>query len=122
MSLGYEQVMAKITETRDMGTVSLAEMIARQPPELRRELEDLVDELLAERATLREIRERQKIAQVELAAELGIGQECVSRLERRNDALVSTIRKAVEAMGGDLHIIAEFPDRGRVELSGFGEA
>ena len=105
-----------------MSTVSLAEMIARQPPELRKELEDLVDELRAERATLREIRERQKIAQVELAAELGIGQECVSRLERRNDALVSTIRKAVEAMGGDLHIIAEFPDRGRVELSGFGEA
>ena len=81
-----------------------------------------IEERAAELATLREIRERQKIAQVELAAELGIGQECVSRLERRNDALVSTIRKAVEAMGGDLHIIAEFPQRGRVELSGFGEA
>ena len=101
-----------------MGTASLAEVIARQPRERRKKIEDRAAEL----ATLREIRERQKIAQVELAAELGIGQKCVSRLERRNDALVSTLRKAVEAMGGDLHVIAEFPQRGRVELSGFGEA
>lgn len=122
MSLGYDQIMAKVPEARDMGTVSLAEVIARQPPEMRKKIVDLVVELRAERATLREIRDRQKIAQVELAAELGIGQECLSRLERRNDALVSTIRKAVEAMGGELHIVAEFGDRGRVELSGFGEA
>jgi transcriptional regulator with XRE-family HTH domain len=89
---------------------------------MRKKIKDRAAELRAELATLRESRERQKIVQVELAAELGIGQEGVSRLERRNDALVSTIRKAVEAMGGDLHIIAEFPQRGRVELSGFGEA
>ena len=105
-----------------MGTVSLAEAIARQPPEMRKQIENLVVQLRAERATMREIRERQKIAQVERAAELGIGPESVARIERRNDALVSTIREAVEAMGGDLHIIAEFPDRRRVELSGFGEA
>ena len=105
-----------------MRTASLAEVIARQSPEMQKEIEEGGAKLVAELATLREIRERQNITQVALAEELGIGQDAVSRLERRNDALVSTIRKAVEAMGGDLHIIAEFPDRGRVELSGFGEA
>ena len=102
-------------------TVSLAEMKARQSPEMQKEIEEGAAKLIAELATLREIRKEQNITQAALAEELGIGQDGVSRLERRNDALVSTIRRAVEAMGGDLHIVAEFPDRGRVELSGFGE-
>ena len=105
-----------------MGIVTFEEVKAGLSPEVRKMAKDRADELRAELATLREVRKRQGITQVKLAKELGIAQEGVSRLERRNDALVSTIRKAVEAMGGDLHIIAEFPDRGRVELSGFGEA
>jgi len=72
---------------------------------------------------LREIHRRLDITQVELAAELDIGQEGVSRLERRNDTLVPTLRKAVEAKGGggDLRLIAELPDGGLVELSDFGQ-
>ena len=58
----------------------------------------------------------------ELAAELGIGQEGVSRFERRNDTLVSALREAVEAMGGDLRLIAEFSNGGRVELTDIGHA
>lgn len=113
--------MVKMAETRHMRTVSLAEIIARQPPEIRKKVKDRTVELRVELATQREIRERQKIEQVELATELGIGQEAVSRLERRNDTLVSALRRTVETMGGELHIVAEFPDRGRVELSDFGE-
>ena len=104
-----------------MRTVSLAEVKARQSPEIQKKVEEGAANLRAELATLREIRERQNITQVELAKELGIGQDGVSRLERRNDALVSTLRKAVEAMGGDLRLVAEFPDRGSMELAGFGE-
>lgn len=104
-----------------MRTVSFEEVKARQSPEIRKKVEEGAEKLLEELATLREIRKQQNITQVELAAELGIGQEGVSRLERRNDTLVSTLRRTIEAMGGDLHIVAEFPDRGRVELSGFGE-
>ena len=103
-----------------MTAVSLEEMKARQTPEMRQMIRDRADELRAELGTLREIRRRLDITQVELAVELGIGQEGVSRLERRNDTLVSTLRKAVEAMGGDLRLIAELPDGGRVELSDFG--
>ena len=105
-----------------MKTVSHEEMKARETPEMQRRIEVRAEELRAELATLRELRKRLDITQVELAAELGIGQEGVSRLERRNDTLVSTLRKAVEAMGGDLRLIAELPNGGRVELSDFGHA
>lgn len=104
----------------NMKTVSYEEMKARETSEMQRRIEARADELRAELATLRELRKRLDITQVELAVELGIGQDGVSRLERRNDTLVSTLRKAVEAMGGDLRLIAELPNGGRVELSDFG--
>ena len=104
-----------------MKTVSFDEVKAGLPPRVREMAQERAVELRAELATLREIRKRQGITQVELAEELGIAQEGVSRLERRNDTLVSTLRKTVEAMGGELRLVADFPDRGRVELSGIGE-
>jgi hypothetical protein len=53
-----------------------------------------------------------------MAKALGITQDSVSRLERRSDLLLSTLRKTVEAMGGNLSLVAEFPDRAPVVLSG----
>jgi len=49
---------------------------------------------------------------------LGIGQDGVSRLEKRSDLLLSTLRTYIEAMGGQLSLIAEFPDREPVTLFG----
>jgi hypothetical protein len=43
--------------------------------------------------------------------ELGIGQDDVSKLEKRADLMISTLKKTVEAMGGSLSLVAEFPDR-----------
>jgi hypothetical protein len=45
-------------------------------------------------------------------------QDGVSRLEKRSDLLLSTLRKTVEALGGRLSLVAEFPDRGPVVLPG----
>ena len=45
----------------------------------------------------------------------------VSRLEQRSDLLLSTLRRAIEAMGGSLSLVARFPDRPPVELSGIAE-
>ncbi len=59
-----------------------------------------------------------KLTQVRLAKTLGITQDGVSRLEKRSDLLLSTLRKSVEAMGGNLSLVAEFPDREPVVLSG----
>lgn len=56
-----------------------------------------------------------------MAKVLGISQDGVSRLEKRSDLLLSTLRKSVEAMGGNLSLIAEFPDRDPVVLSGIAE-
>ena len=74
--------------------------------------------LIAEEMTLRELRQARKLTQVRMAKALGISQDGVSRLEKRSDLLLSTLRKSVEAMGGNLSLIAEFPDRKPVILSG----
>ena len=49
-----------------------------------------------------------------MARALGITQDSVSRLERRSDLLLSTLRNTVQAMGGNLSLVAEFPDRAPV--------
>jgi transcriptional regulator with XRE-family HTH domain len=68
--------------------------------------------------TLQELRQARKLTQVRLAKALGISQDGVSRLEKRSDLLLSTLRKSVEAMGGNLSLVAEFPDREPRVLSG----
>lgn len=45
----------------------------------------------------------------------------VSRLEKRSDLLISTLRKRVKAMGRDVRIVAEFPDRAPFVLSELSE-
>jgi transcriptional regulator with XRE-family HTH domain len=77
--------------------------------------------LIAEEMTLRELRHARKLTQVRMAKTLGITQDSVSRLEKRSDLLLSTLRKTVQAMGGELSLVAEFPDRAPVILSGIGE-
>ena len=65
----------------------------------------------AELATLKDLRQAMQKTQVELAEALHIGQDGVSRLEKRSDMLLSTLRGYVEAMGGKLELVARFPDR-----------
>ena len=102
-------------------TVSLDDMMADLDPARRRKIEDRAAELIAEEMTLRELRKARKLTQVSVARELGISQDGVSRLEQRSDLLLSTLRRTVEAMGGRLSLIARFPDRPPVELSGIAE-
>jgi DNA-binding XRE family transcriptional regulator len=84
----------------------------------RKKVEARAAELIAEEMTLRELRRARKLTQVRMAKALGITQDSVSRLEKRSDLLLSTLRKTVRAMGGNLSLIAEFPDRAPVVLSG----
>ena len=102
-------------------TVSLDEMMAELDPERRRRIEDRAAELIAEKMTLRELRKARALTQASVARELGISQDAISRLERRSDLLLSTLRRTVEAMGGSLLLIARFPDRPPVELAGIAE-
>ena len=87
-------------------------------PDRRKKIEARTARLAAEEMTLQELRQARKLTQVRMAKALRISQDGVSRLERRTDLLLSTLRKSVEAMGGSLSLIAEFPDREPVVLSG----
>src|SRR5229473_3982166 len=78
-------------------------------------------ELIAEEMSLRELRKARKLTQTRVAKALGITQDSVSRLEKRSDLLLSTLRKTVKAMGGEVRIVAQFPDRSPVLLSHLAE-
>jgi transcriptional regulator with XRE-family HTH domain len=81
-------------------------------------VEERARALIAEEMSLRDLRKARKQTQVRVAKELGINQENVSRIEKRSDLLLSTLSGYVEAMGGTLRLVAEFPDRPPVALTG----
>lgn len=97
---------------------TLSEKIAALPEDERRKVEALAARLIAEEMTLRDLRKARNQTQARVASELGINQENVSRLEQRSDLLLSTLRGYVEAMGGKLSLMAEFPDRPPVAIAG----
>ena len=68
---------------------------------------------------LHEIRQARRLSQEELAARLHVNQAAVSKVERRADLYISTLKKHIEARGGTLIIQAEFPE-GRYQLETFG--
>jgi hypothetical protein len=69
---------------------------------------------------LREVRDRRGLSQASVAAKMKLSQANVSQTERRDDMLVSTLREYVEALGGELDIVARFPE-GELPLSLRGE-
>ena len=94
------------------------DIIKKLSPAQRKKVEARAAQLIAEEMTLRELRQARRLTQVRMAKTLGITQDSVSRLEKRSDLLLSTLRKTVEAMGGNLSLVAEFPDRAPVVLAG----
>jgi hypothetical protein len=103
-------------------TVSLEEILERLPEERRRRIEQMAAALIAEELNLRAVRRLRKLTQARLSKKLKIGQEGVSRIEKRSDLYISTLRSYVEGVGGKLKLVVELPDRPPVVLSGLGEA
>ena len=101
--------------------LDVEDVIVGLDPDERRKVEEMAAELIAEEMTLRELRKARALTQASVARELGISQDAISRLEKRSDPLLSTLRRTVEAMGGSLSLIARFPDRPPVELAGVAE-
>ena len=102
-------------------STNVNDKIKKLSPPQRKKVEARADELIAEEMTLRELRHARKLTQVRMAKTLGITQDSVSRLEKRSDLLLSTLRKTVQAMGGNLSLVAKSPDRAPVVLSGLAE-
>ena len=96
---------------------TLDEILEKLSPQQREQVEQRAAELIAQQMTLQDLRQARHLTQQHMAQRLGIGQDSVSRLERRSDLLLSTLRSYIEAMGGHLRLIVEFPDRPPVDLS-----
>lgn len=75
-------------------------------------------ESAAEAVTLNQLRQARSLTQANLASVLGVNQGSVSKMEKRTDMYVSTLRSFIQAMGGQLQIKAVFPD-GEVEIEQF---
>jgi DNA-binding XRE family transcriptional regulator len=99
-----------------MPTVSLEKLLEAFTPEERSDVDRRTAELVAEELTLRDLRRASHLTQERLAEILNVEQETISRLERRADLLISTLSSYVEAMGGKLHLVAEFPNRKPVSV------
>ncbi len=65
---------------------------------------------------LGELRKARRLSQAQIAASLGLSQGDVSKMERRAELYVSTLRRFIEAAGGELEIIAKFPDTAPIAL------
>ena len=102
MAIPYEQVLARESKAMQLAVKQLAR------------------ELIAEEINLREMRRLRKLTQARLSKKLKIGQEGVSRIEKRTDLYLSTLRSYVEGVGGKLSLIVEFPDQPPVVLTGLG--
>ncbi len=103
MPIPYEQVLAEESEE----TRQWVKLRARE---------------IAAELNLREMRRLRKLTQTRLSKKLKIGQEGVSRIEKRADLYLSTLRSYVEAVGGKLFLFVEFPDQPPVILARLGEA
>ncbi len=90
--------------------ISLDDYMAKLPENRRKAIGKRAEDLITEEASLRQLREARERSQVEVAKKLHIKQSAVSKLERRTDMYLSTLRGYIEAMGGELEIIARFPN------------
>lgn len=100
---------------------TLQEKLKALPASRRRKISKRAAQLIAEEMTLRELRKARAVTQERLAEKLGVKQEQVSRIEKRTDLHISTLRRSVEAMGGELELIARFPEGAPVRITGFAE-
>ena len=89
----------------------------KHSPEIEAEIARRVKEA-AGVMTLYRLREARSLTQVNLAKVLNVNQGAVSRMEKRTDMYVSTLRNFIQAMGGQLQVKAIFPE-GEVEIDQF---
>jgi len=96
-----------------------ADLRAKMSPESRARAEAKTLAMLAE-MPLNELRQARGLSQKVLAEVLHVQQPAIAKIERRTDMYISTLRSHIEAMGGELEVVARFPD-GSVKISNFSE-
>ena len=101
------------------GRHSFRELTKELTSARRRRIDDMKSELLAE-MPLHELRRARELTQRDLAEKLKVKQPAVSKLEQRADVYISSLRSYIEAVGGKLKIVAEFPE-GEVAITNFSD-
>lgn len=95
---------------------TLKDKLNKLPKSRRKKIRNMADEIIAEEMSLHELRVLRELTQVDMAELLDIRQENVSRIEKRSDIKLSTLRNYVESAGGHLKLIVEFSDMPTVSL------
>ena len=93
------------------------ELQEKMPPEVRLRSEALAGKMISEMG-LAELRAAMDMTQESLANALHVKQASISKMERRSDMYISTLSKIIEAMGGELQIVAKMPN-GNVKIRQF---
>jgi Helix-turn-helix domain len=101
------------------GRHRFSELVAKMPPR-RRARVDLLTEDLRQEMDLTQLRMARQLSQAALGELLQVEQPAIAKLEKRADMYVSTLRRFIEAMGGELEITARFPDHD-VRIKNFGD-
>ncbi len=96
-----------------------AALRAQMSPEARAHAQEKANAMLAE-MPLHELRQARGLSQKMLAEVLHVQQPSIAKIEKRTDMYISTLRSHIEAMGGELEVIAKFPD-GVVKISNFAD-
>jgi len=96
-----------------------SELRAGMSPASRARAEAKARSMLAE-MPLHELRQARGLSQKMLAEILQVQQPSIAKMERRADMYISTLRSHIEAMGGELEVIARFPD-GAIKISNFAD-
>lgn len=98
---------------------SAQEMRRRRPPN--REHVGTIKRAVELEIALHELRERRGVTQEQVAAGLGTSRPNISRIEREDDVRLSTLQRYIEALGGELELVARFPDGESHTLLGAGD-
>ena len=96
-----------------------SELRAAMSPQARAQAAELAQTMLSE-MPLHELRQARGLSQKMLADVLHVQQPSIAKMEKRTDMYLSTLRSHIQAMGGELEVIARFPD-GAVKISNFSE-
>ena len=85
-------------------------LIKELPAERHKRIDAHTEALIQEYGLLKALRQDCRVSQAQLAELTGIRQASMSKIENQNDMHLSTLRKYIEALGGELKIRVHFPD------------
>jgi DNA-binding XRE family transcriptional regulator len=98
---------------------TLAEELDALPQERQKSIEARANQIRLEEITLRHLREKLGLSQSELAQRMDVQQPAISKLERRQNLELNTLRSVITALGGTIEIIVRIPDREPILLSDY---